>query len=315
MLTAMQPEALLVSPRLEPLAGALAPLATLHRLWMLSQSDALSACCGNVEILVTDSLAGADTDLLDRLPRLRLVACYGAGLDAIDLAFARARGIQVTHTPGVLTDDVADLAMALILMLRRRLREADAFVRHGRWAQGPFPLAARVRGCRIGIFGLGRIGSALAARAVAFGMDVRYHGRRPHPDRPFPYYPDLATLARDVHVLAITVAETTDTRGAVDRRVLEELGPGGILVNVARGGIVDEAALVDMLASGSLGGAGLDVYANEPRVPERLRTLDNVVLLPHIGSATAETRHAMAELVIANVAAFCRGEPLPSPAP
>lgn len=264
--------------------------------------------------LVTSGGAGADAALIAAMPRLEIVAVHGVGCDAVDLAAARTRGIRVVNTPDVLTDDVADLAIGLIVAVSRRLCAGDAFVRAGRWvAADALPLARRASGRRLGIFGLGRIGKAVARRAEPMMASISYSGRRAQPDAPYPFVADLRALASQVDILVVTAAGGADAGRPVGRDVLEALGPEGMLINVARGSLVDEAALVDLLANGGLGGAGLDVFAEEPFVPPRLLALGNVVLQPHRGSATVESRRAMARLVAANLEAHFAGEPLLTP--
>lgn len=304
----------MVGPLLAPLIERLAPAIIVHRLWEAGDRDAFLREHAHVRLVITDALAGADRRLIEALPELELIASFGVGCDTIAVDAARARGVRVTNTPGVLDDDVADLAMALLLAVARRLVDADRFVRAGRWPeQRMFPLARRVSGKRLGILGLGRIGKVLARRAAGFDMRIAYHGRRAQPDQPYTYYADLLALARDSDFLVVLVPETAATRGLVGREVLAALGPEGVLINVGRGAVVDETALVELLAAGHLGGAGLDVYAHEPQVPETLLGMDNVVLLPHIGSGTVETRAAMAELLLRNVQAWLAGKPPPTP--
>jgi hydroxypyruvate reductase len=221
--------------------------------------------------------------------------------------------VRVTNTPDVLTDDVADMALGLMLATLRRLCVGDRFVRDGRWARKEaLPLATKLTGKRLGILGLGRIGRAIARRAAAFDMVIAYTGRRAHDDVPYRFEPSLAALARDSDILVVAVAGGPDTRGLVDRDVLDALGPAGVLVNIARGTVVDEPALVEALRQGRLGGAGLDVFENEPHVPEALFGLEQVVLQPHQASATHETREAMGRLVLDNLAAHFAGRPLPT---
>lgn len=304
----------MVGPLLAPLIERLEPAIIVHRLWEAGDRDAFLREHAHVRLVITDALAGADRRLIEALPELELIASFGVGCDAIAVDAARARGVRITNTPGVLDDDVADLAMALLLAVARRLVDADRFVRAGRWPeQRMFPLARRVSGKRLGILGLGRIGKVLARRAAGFDMRIAYHGRRAQPDQPYTYYADLLALARDSDFLVVLVPETAATRGLVGREVLAALGPEGVLINVGRGAVVDETALVELLAAGHLGGAGLDVYAHEPHVPEALLGMDNVVLLPHIGSGTVETRAAMAELLLRNVQAWLAGKPPPTP--
>lgn len=254
--------------------------------------------------LVTSARFGASRALLQALPQLRVISSFGVGYDALDVAAVRERGIPVGYTPDVLNDCVADTAWGLVMDVARRFSAADRFVRRGDWLQGQFPLTTRVSGKRLGIVGLGRIGRVIARRASGFDMDIRYHNRRPVADVPFAYEPTLAGLAAWADFLVVISAGGAATRGLVDAAILRALGPEGFLVNVSRGSVIDEAALVQALQAGTIAGAGLDVYEDEPRVPPALFTLDNVVLLPHMASATHETRRAMAQLVLSNLAAF-----------
>lgn len=249
--------------------------------------------------------AGAPTALIAALPALRVISSFGVGLDKIDLAAARERGIAVDYTPDVLNDCVADTAFALLLDVARRTAEADRFVRAGRWAAGQaFGLGRKVSGARLGIVGLGRIGQTIARRAGGFDMDVRYHSRRPVAGVPWPHEPALRELARWADYLVIITAGGDETRHLIDDSILDALGTCGFLINVARGSVIDEAALVRALVERRIAGAGLDVFEREPQVPAELLALDNVVLLPHIASGTEETRQAMAQRVLDNLAAF-----------
>ncbi|HEY6892629.1 MAG TPA: 2-hydroxyacid dehydrogenase, partial [Rhodanobacteraceae bacterium] len=247
--------------------------------------------------VITDRV---DDEVLDAAPNLKIIANIGVGYDNIDAAAARRRGVIVTNTPDVLTDDVADVAVALILMTARNFVQADRFVRTGEWTKASLPLATKLAGKTVGILGLGRIGKAIARRLEAMGMSVAYTGRRPQ-QVPYRFVPTLAALAADVEFLVVACPGGNATRHLVDASVLAALGRKGTLVNIARGSIVDEAALVQALADGTIKAAGLDVFENEPHVPEALLRMDNVVLLPHVGSATHETRKAMADLCKANL--------------
>ena len=253
--------------------------------------------------------------LLERVPNVGIISVFGVGYDGIDTAAARARGIAVTHTPDVLTDDVADLAVGLMLATARKIPAADRFVRAGKWPSGKFELGTKVSGSRLGIVGFGRIGRAIAHRAEAFGMSIAYTKRTPDADAPYPYDASAVELAREVDVLVAILPGGESTRGVISAAVLEALGPDGVFVNVARGSVVDEPALVAALASGKLGAAGLDVFVDEPNVPPALTAMENVVLTPHIGSATLQTRQAMADLAFANLRAHFAGEKLPTPIP
>jgi lactate dehydrogenase-like 2-hydroxyacid dehydrogenase len=298
-------------PRLEE---ALAREFDLHPLWREPDAAAfLRARGAEFTGLVTSAAVGAGADLVAALPSLRVLACFGVGLDKVDVEGARRRGIAVSATPDVLTDCVADLALGALVAVSRGIVAADRFVRRGAWLGARFPLATRVTGKRLGIVGLGRIGRAVARRAAGFDLEIRYHGRRPVPGTPWPFEPSIVELARWADQLVLTCAGGPATHHLVSAEVLEALGPGGFLVNVARGSVVDEAALVRALVGGKLGGAALDVFEDEPRVPEALLALENVVLLPHVGSATEETRDAMADLVLENVRAFYRDGRLVTP--
>jgi lactate dehydrogenase-like 2-hydroxyacid dehydrogenase len=255
------------------------------------------------EALVTSARMGADAALIDALPRLKAIACFGVGVDAIDLGAARRRGVVVSNTPDVLTDCVADLAFGLLIDVARGLSAADRFVRRGDWQRTQFPLATRVSGKRLGILGLGRIGRAIAKRAGGFDMSVRYTSRRPV-DAPYGYEPSLVELAGWADFLVVACAGGAATKHLVSAAVIDALGPQGFLINISRGSVVDEKALVDALSNGRVAGAALDVFEDEPNVPAALVALDNVVLLPHIASATRETRQAMADLVLDNLRSY-----------
>ncbi len=292
------PYLLQVAPLSARLDRELAGRYDVLPLWQVDVAERLDEVAGSIEVVVTGSRFGCSAELMARLPALRAIVSFGVGYDPIDVPAAQTRGIAISNTPEVLNDCVADLAMGLIIDGRRQLSRADRFVRAGGWLNGNLPLAHRVSGSRLGILGLGRIGLAVAA------MPVRYHNRRPLTDCPYEYAASLVELARWADVLLLTCVGGPQTRGLVNRDVLEALGPNGLLVNVARGSVVDEPALVEALQAGRLGGAALDVFADEPQVPEALLGMDNVVLLPHIGSATRETRAAMEDLVLANLQRF-----------
>ena len=254
--------------------------------------------------------------LIERLPALQIISVFGVGYDGVDVAAAQARGVLVTHTPSVLNDDVADLALALMLATARQIPAADRYVRAGQWAAtGPMPLARKMSGARLGLVGMGRIGQAIAQRALAFGMTIAYTARSAKPELPYAFHPSAAALAAASDFLVVITPGGAGTRKLIDAEVLQALGPKGILVNVARGSVVDEAALIDALERGVVGGAGLDVFEAEPNVPERLRALPHVVLTPHVGSATGQTRQAMADLAFENLQAFFAGRPPPTPVP
>lgn len=260
--------------------------------------------------LVSWARLAVTREMMDRLPGLEIVAGFGVGYDRFDLAAAKEKGVVITNTPDVLTDDVADIAIGLMIAASRRMATLDRFVRAGRWAAGEVPAMARkVTGKKLGIAGLGRIGRAIARRAEAFEMKISYTGPRAYADVAYAFVPDLVALARESDFLVIACRADPETSRMVNADVLKALGAKGILVNIARGGMVDEAALVQALKDGTLGGAGLDVFADEPRAPAELFALDNVVLTPHIASSTVETRTAMGDLVIANLESHFAGNP------
>jgi lactate dehydrogenase-like 2-hydroxyacid dehydrogenase len=249
-----------------------------------------------------------EAELMDALPQLEIIANFGVGIENVDLAAAKSRNIIVTNTPDVLNDCVADAAMALVLNTLRKFPRAEAHLRAGQWAtKGPYPLATSLRGKTLGILGLGRIGTAIARRAEVFGMSVRYHNRN-RKDVPYSYDSDTVTLAKNSDVLMIVAPGGRDTDRIVNAAVLDALGPTGYLINIARGSLVDEPVLLKFLQENKIAGAGLDVYADEPRVPPEFFALDNAVLLPHVGSATIETRTAMGKLQIENLRLHFAGE-------
>lgn len=255
-----------------------------------------------VTAVVTSGRTGVDAALMADLPNLGAIVHFGVGYDTTDVDVAAERGISVSNTPDVLTDCVADTALGLLIDTLRRFSAADRYVRAGRWPrEGNFPLTRKVSGSRVGIIGLGRIGSAIADRLTGFGCDIAYHNRNKIPDSPFRYAASAVELAASVDVLVIAASGGKATAQLVDRQVLEALGRDGFLINIARGSVVDEVALVDLLTSGELAGAGLDVVADEPNVPAELLELDNVVVLPHVASGTTATRAAMEALTLENL--------------
>jgi lactate dehydrogenase-like 2-hydroxyacid dehydrogenase len=278
----------------------------LLRLWEAADPDALLAERGDdVRGLAVGGHRRIDATLFDRLPKLEIVANFGVGYDSVDVDAATERGLVVTNTPGVLDDEVADTALALLLMTVRELGRAERYLRAGRWAtEGHYPLTdLTVTGRTLGILGLGRIGEAIARRAEPFGMTVTYHNRT-EKDVPYRYYPSLLEMAQDVDTLLVVVPGSAATRHLVDADVLKALGPDGVLVNIGRGTVVDEAALVDALKTRTIRAAGLDVFEDEPNVPQELIDLDNAVLLPHVGSASKPTRRAMGRLVVDNLTSW-----------
>ena len=305
---------LMIAPMPGVVTQRLEAAYTVHRLWEAGDRAAFLAEIGpRVRAVATIGPHGCAEDVIEAAEQLELIASYGVGTDALDLERAAERGIRVTNTPDVLNDAVAEFAIGLMIALCRQIPQADRFVRDGRWPQGRFGATGELTGRTIGILGLGRIGKEIARRAQAMKMQVVYCGRTLQPDQPYPWYQDVTAMARASDWLMIAAPGSPETRGLVGRRVLEALGPEGFLVNVARGAICDEPALIEMLASGGIAGAALDVFADEPEVPAALRALPNVVLSPHQASATGKTRAAMGDLVVENIDAHFAGRPLPSP--
>ncbi len=256
------------------------------------------------------STAKVDRKLLAMFPNVKMISIFGVGYDGIDVAAAQERGIQVSHTPDVLTDDVADLAMGLILSIGRRIPQSDKFVRNSDWVSEPFTMTHKVTGTRLGVVGLGRIGQAIAKRAAAFDMTIAYTGRRAKTNAPFRYYPTASELAANSDYLVVAVPGGDDTKNMINAQVLKALGPKGIVINIARGSVVDQTALIQALKDKSIAGAGLDVFWDEPNIDPQFFKLQNVVLTPHNGSNTHETRRAMADLALANLKAFFDEQPL-----
>ena len=312
----MKQELLVVTPIYPPTLVALEREYTVHKLWLAPDRDSMVAQVSNrVRGVVTVGSVGLPAGLIESLPKLEIVGCFGTPHGVIDIAAAKSRGVVVTNTPDSITEAVADLAIGLMVALMRKICETDRFVRAGKWATGLPPMGTDLRGKTCGIVGLGAIGRGIARRAEALGMTVCYHGRREKPEVRYTFFPDLEELARRSGCLMVACWLTPETRGLVGSRVLEALGPQGYLVNVARGPIVDEAALISALKTGGIAGAALDVYWDEPRVPEALLSMENVVLVPHIGSSTREVRDARGDKLMANLQAHFSGKPVPNPLP
>lgn len=266
--------------------------------------------------LVSFGAVGASAAIINALPKLEMIALFSVGYDKVDIDHARARGISVSNTPDVLTDDVADLAVGLLYATVRNIAANDRMVRSGAWARGEKPqLSGSVTGRRIGILGLGRIGRAIARRLEPVAGEILYHNRRPAEDAGYRYVADPVRFAAESDIIIVATSGGPEARGLVDRAMLDALGPQGVIVNISRGSVIEEDALVAALAEGRIGGAGLDVFAHEPHVPQPLLTMDHVVLQPHQGSATEGTRRAMADLVLANLDAWAAGRPLVTPVP
>jgi D-3-phosphoglycerate dehydrogenase len=287
---------------------------SLHKLWESADHDAtLAQIAADVRAIATRGELGASGELIARLPNLEIISCYGVGTDAINLEAARQRGIRVTNTPGVLNKDVADMAIALILAVLRRIPEGDRYVRAGKWARRNMELTTSFTGKRVGIVGLGRIGSEVAKRAAAFDTRIAYTGPNRRADSPHEFYSSTLELAAVSDVLVVTVSGGPLTKHIINADVLRALGPKGVLINVSRGSTVDEDALIEALTSGTIAGAGLDVFASEPNIDQRFLQTNNVVLQPHHASGTVETRKAMGKLVRDNLEAHFNGKPLLTP--
>ncbi|XXG55865.1 hypothetical protein AAC387_Pa03g3429 [Persea americana] len=296
------------------LVEELAKRFKLFRLWESSNKvEFLKQNLNSIQAIVGSSSISVDAETIEALPNLKIVSSFSVGLDKVDLDKCREKGIRVTNTPDVLTENVADTAIGLVLAVLRRLCECDRYVRKGLWKNGEFQLTKKFTGKSVGIVGLGRIGLAIAKRAEAFSCPISYYSRSEKPDSKYKYYPNIIDLAANSQVLVIACPLTEETRHIINREVIEALGLKGVLVNIGRGPLVDEPELVSALLEGRMGGAGLDVFKHEPNAPEQLFGLDNVVLLPHVGSATWETRKDMADLVLGNLEAYFLNKPLLTP--
>ena len=306
-----KPDVLLVGPEKAVIADGLAHAFTVHRLPAPSEAEASLARIGEKirGIAVSYMVPGITGEFMERFPRLEIVSTFGVGYDHVDAAWAGRHGIIVTNTPDVLTDEVADTAIGLLLCTLRELPQAERYLRAGKWPEAPYPLTkATLRNRTVGLVGMGRIGKAIARRLDAFGAPVVYHTRRPRPHLPYRYFPELLSMAQAVDTLVVIVPGGPDTRHMINAKVLEALGPDGILVNIARGSVVDEAALIKALQDRTIYSAGLDVFANEPAVPAELLAMEHVVLLPHIASGSVYTRGKMDRLVVDNLLSWFKGK-------
>lgn len=296
------PVTVLVPGRLHP--HAVERIGAEFNLLSSPRADAsMVDAADRARIRAVASMTRIDGAFIDSFPNLEIIANFGVGYDAVDAAHAGRRGIMVTNTPDVLTEEVADTTIGLLINTVRELSRAETYLRAGRWAaEGNYPLTRlTLRGRRAGIFGLGRIGKAIARRLEAFGLTIAYHNRRPVPEFAYPYFPSLRELAENVDTLVVAAPGGAETEKAVNADVLAALGKNGVLVNIGRGSTVDEEALVRALSDGTIAAAGLDVFAHEPSVPQALLDLPNAVVLPHVGSASIATREAMADLVVDNL--------------
>jgi len=307
------PSAAPLYARLAERYDVIGPLAVPFESSVRTLDTALAA---RVQALVTMGTVGASAPVMDSLPALALIACVGSGYERVDLAAARARGIAVTHSPAANADSVADVALGLLIASVRRFAQGRTLLDRGEWsgnAARTVPVVRGLAGMRVGIYGLGAIGARVAHRVLACGARVGYHGRRRHEEIDYPWFDTLVGLASWADALVVTVRADAANRHAVDAEVLRALGPDGHVVNVARGSVIDEAALIGALASGALAGAGLDVFEHEPQVPPALLALPNAALTPHLGGATQEAQAAMQDLVLRNLEAHFGGLPLPTP--
>lgn len=317
-MAAERPDILLVGNTKPVIVGGLEPISTLHRLIEAPDGEAfLSAVAGKVRgIAVAYTANKIDGTFMERFPRLEIVSSFGVGYDHIDAGWAGRHGIVVTNTPEVLDEEVADTALGLLLCTVRELPQAERHLRAGKWIERPYPLSkATLRDRTVGLVGMGRIGRAIARRLDAFGVPVVYHTRRPVAEVPYRHYASLIDMAHDVDVLLAIVPGGEKTRNLIDADVLKALGPTGILINMARGSVVDEKALIAALQNRTILSAGLDVFANEPRVPDALIAMDHVVLFPHLGSGSVYTRARMDQLVVDNLAAWFAGKGALTPVP
>ncbi len=310
----MKPEILLLVPIYAPTMAALERDYTVHKLWTAPDPAAyLEQKCANVRGVVTFSLHGCERGIVEALPKLEIIASFGAPRRNMDFEGAAARGIVVTNTPDSIVENTADVGLGLVIAVMRRMCEGDRYVRAGKWKEAPFPPGRDLAGKRCGIVGLGKVGRAIARRVEAVGMKVTYQGPNRKPDASWPYQPDLLTLARESDCLVISCGLTEATRGMIDAGVIGAMRPDAFLVNIGRGPLIDQQALISALQQKKIAGAGMDVFWNEPEVPQALTGMENVVLTPHIGSTTLEIREERGRKVLANLAAKFAGRPVPNP--
>ncbi|HEX2656221.1 MAG TPA: 2-hydroxyacid dehydrogenase [Xanthobacteraceae bacterium] len=305
-------DVLMLGPQMPLVVNGIASAFSLHKLWEAPDRDALIAkLAPGLKAIAAGggSHQPVDGAFMAKFPKLEIVSSMGVGYDHIDAKWAGDHGITVTNTPDVLTEEVADTALGLLLCTVRQLPQAERHLRAGKWLQGAYPLTvSTLRDRSVGIVGLGRIGKAIGRRIEAFGMPIAYHGRNKQPDVSYRYYPNLVEMARDVDTLVVITPGGPSTKNLIDMQVLEALGPNGILINVARGSVVDEPALITALKEKKILSAGLDVFADEPRVPKELIEMEHVVLFPHVASASVYTRNAMGQLVVDNLLAWASGK-------
>jgi lactate dehydrogenase-like 2-hydroxyacid dehydrogenase len=314
MTAANKPDLLVVCHTTPSLIDDLAANYSVHNLFLAEDKAALlDSVSENIRAILAGGMQGPDAALISRLPKLEIIASNSVGFDATDVAAANARGIVVTHTPDVLTDDVADLGMAFIIMVPRRIAESERYLRAGKWQQARMGLGTNLRGKKLGILGLGRVGSALATRAQGFGLNIGFFDTVTKNATPYRVYASLLEMAADCDILFVSCQGGPSTRKLVDGAVLDALGPNGFLINVARGTIIDQQALVAALREKRIAGAAIDVFEDEPNAPTELFDIEHVVMTPHIASSTTETRRAMADLVHENLRLHFAGEPVKTP--
>jgi len=307
----MSQQILMTHPLLQSCVDGLEERFTVHRLYeQQDQTEFLQANGKNIRAIAGGSV---DAQLMDALPNLEIISNFGVGYDSIDTDAAKARNIRVTNTPDVLNDAMAEITIGLMICLARQIPQAERYLRAGKWPKSAFGLQSELTGKTVGIAGLGRIGKEVATRCQAMKMRVVYYGRNRQNNVPYTYYDNLKEMARDVDWLVVLTPGGEGTKNLIDRNILTALGPQGMLVNVSRGSVVDEPVLIQMLQKKQIGGAALDVFADEPNVPDALIGLDNAVLSPHQGSATHQTRYAMGALVVTNLEAHFAGAPLLTP--
>ncbi len=312
-----KPDILVFGPPKPVVISGLSGPFTLHKFENHRDLGRLAAAAAERirGIAVTDLLP-VDALMLSRLPKVEIIAAFGVGYDHIDVAAAKQHNVVVTHTPDVLTEETADAAIGLLVATIREFVKADRYLRSGLWSNQPYPLtAASTRDRTVGLVGMGRIGKAIARRLDAMRIPVVYHARRPAEGVTYRHYPKLLDMAKAVDTLIVMVPGGATTANMINAEVLGALGPNGVVINMSRGSVIDEPALIDALKKGAILAAGLDVFAKEPLVPDELKALQNVVLLPHIGSATVLTRHAMDQLVVDNLKAWFDGKLPPTPVP
>ncbi|CNF56716.1 2-hydroxyacid dehydrogenase [Yersinia mollaretii] len=304
---------LIIAPVMDYLTEKLEQNFTVHKLFQIADhAEFLAEQGNNIKGIVTRGDIGVTNELLALLPNIEIISIFGVGTDAVDLDYTRERKIIVTTTPGVLTDDVADTALGLIIATSRRLCQADKFLRAGQWPHSSLPLSSKVTGKRLGIFGMGRIGQAIARRAAGFDMQIAYTDTAHIDSLPYHYVPDLISLAQQSDILVVAISGGKNSAGLIDKTVFAALPNHAILINIARGSMVNQDDLIHALQQQDIGGAGLDVFAAEPNVPQALIEMENVVLLPHIASATKETRIQMSDIVFSNILAHFSGEEAPT---